>query len=164
MKNVMSVDKEKLILKLRESGFTMESFSRTIGRNGSYVAAMVRKHNGINQSTVMLLDSVANIKYDDIKSEEKQVTKKCSRFISDSEKNTRFGEFLNEVLTSVSNTYVTVEEMDRFMLQLNFVVKAMDGMRLEPISEIKNKLVIYGVPIVHRNENGTIERKFMEER
>lgn len=164
MKNVMSVDREKLILKLRESGFTMKSFSHTIGRNGSYVAAMVRKHNGINQSTVMLLESVANIKYDDIKSEEKQVTKECYRFIPDSEKDARFSEFLNEVLTSVSNTYVTVEEIDRFMLQLNFVVRAMDDMRLEPISEIKNKLDIYGVPIVHRNENGTIERKFMEER
>lgn len=162
MKNVMVVDKEKLINALRTAGYTMESFSRAIGRNGSYIAAMVRKHNGINQSTIMLLESVANIKYKDIEAKEKHKNELKYKVVPNNEKWSRFQEFINELFTCIKNKYTTVEEAERFMLEMNYLFRALDGMRFEFISDIKGKLDIYGVPIITHNEDGTISRKFVD--
>lgn len=71
MKNVMRVDKKKLVQKLKDAGYTMGSFSRAMGRDDSYIAAMVRKHNAINQTTALLLASIAGISYSEIEPEKK---------------------------------------------------------------------------------------------
>ncbi len=162
MKNVMVVDKDKLIGALKTAGYSMESFSRAIGRNGSYIAAMVRKHNGINQSTIMLLESVANIKYKDIEAKEKRDNKLKYKVVPNDEKWSRFNEFLNELYTCIENKYTTVEEAEKFMLEMNYLVRSLDGMGFEFISDIKRKLDIYGVPIITPNEDGTVSRKFVD--
>lgn len=71
MINVMPVDQQKLETELKRAGYSMQGFSNAIGRNGSYISAMVRKHKGLNKSAVMLLESVAGINYDSVKPDQK---------------------------------------------------------------------------------------------
>lgn len=158
----MPVDAQKLYKALKEKGTSASKFSREIGWAGSYVKNSLLKNKGLRKSIIMLLKAIYNIDYDDIKSEEVKKEKNTFRTIPDDKKHSRFNSFMRELFEDILNKYTTASEIDKFMLQLNYIVKSMDDTGFDAISEIKSKLDIYGKPVISRNENGMIERKFVE--
>lgn len=162
-KNVyMPVDAQKLYKALKEKGTSASKFSEQIGRNGSYIRNYLLNHKALNKSTVMLLNAVHGIDYDSIKPDKNEEAESKETVIPRDEKLSRFHEFLSELCACISNKYTTEAEMDCFMLQLNYIVCAFDGIGIDAIETIKSKLDIYGKPIISRDENGIIVRKFVE--
>lgn len=63
----LPVDKNKLIIALKERKKTMSDFSREIGRGSSYIRDMIARYNSISKSVVLLLKSELAINYEEIK-------------------------------------------------------------------------------------------------
>ena len=62
---IKNVDFDKLVAKLHERGLNMRTASIQIGKSDTYLGGMKKKGH-LTESTLIMLDAMWNIKYDDI--------------------------------------------------------------------------------------------------
>ena len=161
MAELMKVDSKKLKAKLKEHGFTMASFSVKIGRGDGYICSAMRQRYGLYKDTILLLESLAGIKYEEIKPEETISEKPY--FLSDDDRAKGWDEFWNEFWAMVGNSCTGQEEKDKFMRDCYDVIRLFPFPGNEMVRVLRTKLPCYGFPVYARGEDGKVCKKFVDE-
>lgn len=95
--NNRKVDFDKLLVELRKRGIRATEASEAMGRSSSYLAGM-RKNGHLPEATIIMLDKLWNIKYEDIKPSE-TTTEKPSEAKTEDAKITITHNELREIIT-----------------------------------------------------------------